>query len=118
MLIDPHVTQRLQAPRLMQLDPYKNLYKLVQNSHEVGWVYVTGTSRTNSTEHWMLYRTGNGADKQPYVWPSSTQQQVSLQFQYDAARSGTNLNVTEFRQSLETGGVTVLSVTATCTAGL
>ena len=105
----------------IQVDPY-NVYKLMQKSLEVGWVFVTGPSRTNSVEHWLLYKTltSTAEGKAVYAWPGTNPQQVGLQFVWTATleeKDASNISaiLAAKKRDLEKEGVeSLFSITATC----
>jgi len=131
MPLDPNPRTPHQDPRTLgfQIDPYKGavLYQLLQGTAttgeplEVGWAYVTGSSRLDAVEHWLLYASVNdqamSANKRAYAWPSGSPEPVGLHFQF--ARVDHALDPARYKAELEEGGgVTVVYIKATCTPGL
>lgn len=69
-------------------------YQILQDGNEVGWVYVRGSSGTDCTETWLLYKstvTGAGLalpgstaaiTRAAYTWPSEENLDVSLRLIY------------------------------------
>lgn len=77
--------------RVGQVDPFGPdptkfaKYQLVQNGREAGFVYVKGSTTTNSIETWQLYKTTaygvgmgeNGFQRGYYVYPSFEARQAA-----------------------------------------
>jgi hypothetical protein len=130
MPLDPKPLTPDQDPRLLdlQIDPLKGaaLYQLLQGTAptgeplEVGFTYVTGSSRLDAVEHWLLYACVDDqaikANKRVYAWPSGSPQPVGLQFQF--VRVDQALDPSRYKAEIENGGVKVVYIKATCTSEL
>jgi hypothetical protein len=118
-----------QDPRTLdfQIDPYRgaSLYQLLQGMTttgepiEVGYVYVTGSTRSDAIEHWLLYSSvdnGTGkANRQAYTWPTGSPTPTGLNFQFVSADPA--FDPAAYKASLEKDGVTVAYIKATCSPG-
>jgi hypothetical protein len=121
MPLTPPTKAQTPSASNIQLDPY-NVFKLKQNSIDVGWVYVKGPSRTNSVEHWLLYKTltSSAVNKAVYAWPGTNPKQVELQFLWvdtldENEASNISAIVAAKKRDLEKEGVeSLFSITATC----
>jgi len=129
MPLDPNPRTAGQDPRTLdlQIDPNLGfaLYQLLQGTSpageplEVGWAYVTGSSRLDAVEHWLLYASVDDdaikVNKRAYTWPSGVVQPIGLNFQF--VRSDAALDPAAYKAELEGGGVQVVHIKATCTPG-
>jgi hypothetical protein len=130
MPLDPNPQTKRQDPRTLdfQIDPTLGaaLYQLLQGASptgeplEVGWAYVTGASRLDAVEHWLLYASVDdqaiASNKRAYTWPSGVPHPVGLHFQY--IRSDETLDPETYKATLEDGGrIKVVHIKATCTSG-
>jgi hypothetical protein len=130
MPLDPNPRTAQPDPRTLdfQIDPtfHAALYQLFQKATptgelaEVGWAYVTGSSRLDAVEHWLLYASvddqATQGNKRAYTWPTGGEPPVGIHFQF--VRADQTLDPASYKASLEDGGrIKIVHIKATCSPG-